>query len=86
VWLRLQKTGKKCDCNKPVQKKAPCHDTVRLRPGENTGDCKNKLKCGCKHWCAAIAKKVVAKISMCVIATMSCVGDCNLIASVIANL
>jgi hypothetical protein len=38
-------TGKKCVCKKQVQKKTPCHDTVRLRlgwwlqPGEYTRDC-----------------------------------------------
>jgi hypothetical protein len=31
-------------------------------------------------------KKTVGKTSMCVIATLSRVGDCNLIASVIATL
>jgi hypothetical protein len=29
---QLQKQVRKCDCKKPV-KKAPCHDTVRLRLG-----------------------------------------------------
>jgi hypothetical protein len=67
VWLRLQKTGKKCDCNKHVKKKAPCHYTVRLRLGLylldvvaswwKYGWLQNKLKCGCNHWCAAIVKK-----------------------------
>jgi hypothetical protein len=31
---QLQKTQvKKCGCKKPVQKKAPCHETVRLQLG-----------------------------------------------------
>jgi hypothetical protein len=26
-----KKLVKKCDCNKPVQKKAQCHDTIKLQ-------------------------------------------------------
>jgi hypothetical protein len=56
-------TGKKT----PVQKKAPCHDTVRLRlrwslldvvaTWSNYRWLQHPLQCICNDWCAAIAKK-----------------------------
>jgi hypothetical protein len=65
-----KKHVKKYDCKKPVQKKATCHDTVRLRLGWCLLDVvvtlwqyrwlQHPLQCGCNHWCAAIAKKTVA--------------------------